>query len=423
METFFSAVLGDLLSRSISFVIDRYQRQQQDVEENLQRLHRVLLRIQAIVEEADERRITNQAMLLQLRVVRATMYRGYYFLDSFRHRVIQAHAQDENCMFGRQAEQERVINFLLQPQHPCARGIDVLPIIGPGRVGKRTLVEHVCHDERVRKYFTIVFYGPDSIGGGDMELLADNGVIKHRNPASTEQLLVIIELVNDMDDKTWRRILHSLRGNHVSKIILTSRSNKIATLGTTEALHLDFLPREAFWYFFKTIAFGSTNPEDEPMLASICMEIVTVLKGSFMALHILGGILRSNPSAQFWYRFLKCLKYYTDKHIYVLGEHPSYAYRKRNGLTFIWTSQNQRVIAVRYSIYQSSSARPADLRMFTSSDILTRNVELPEKFDVLDWQSSIPPYYCYMTHYEKLARQPHMLPKRKRSRLLSEGLV
>uniref|UniRef100_A0A0E0JNE3 Disease resistance N-terminal domain-containing protein n=1 Tax=Oryza punctata TaxID=4537 RepID=A0A0E0JNE3_ORYPU len=502
MDTFLSAVLGDLLSRSISFMIDRYYQQHQGVEENLQRLHCLLLRIQAIVEEADSRHIKNQAMLLQLRMVRGVVYRGYYFLDNFKYRIIQGHAKDEvgdhsldlspfspfkrfcfstrtrkivsdvlgkkelqkmlghlesvvldmqefvvflssyprmsrqpygsyllleNCMFGRQAEQERVINFLLEPNHHAdAESIDVLPIIGPGRVGKSTLVEHVCRDERVRKYFsTIVFYGPDGIGGGDLALTADTGLIKHRNPASIEQSLLITELVDDMDDETWRRMLHSLRGDHIApvrKIILTSPSNKIATFGTTEALHLHFLPKEAFWYFFKTIAFGSTNPEEEPKLASIYMDIATIVKGSFMATHMIAGILRSNRSIQFWYRFLECLKYYIDMHIRVLGEHPCDAYRKKSGFTYIWTPRNMRVIAATYSRYQVSSAQLADIPMIPSSDILTGNVELPEKYDVLDWQSSIPPYYSYVTHYEVLARPPHMLPKRKRSRALSEGV-
>ncbi|EEC71401.1 hypothetical protein OsI_03557 [Oryza sativa Indica Group] len=83
MDTFFSAVLGDLLGRSISFIVDSYYQQHQGVEENLQKLHHVLLRIQAIVEEASSRHITNQAMLLQLTMLSNMMYRGYYFLDNF----------------------------------------------------------------------------------------------------------------------------------------------------------------------------------------------------------------------------------------------------------------------------------------------------------------------------------------------------
>uniref|UniRef100_A0A0E0C7C4 Disease resistance N-terminal domain-containing protein n=1 Tax=Oryza meridionalis TaxID=40149 RepID=A0A0E0C7C4_9ORYZ len=507
MDTFFSAVLGDLLSRSVSFLINRYHQQQKDAEENQQRLHRVLLRIEATVEEADRRCITNQAMLLQLRMLRDVMYRGYYFLDSFRYRNAQAHAQDEvgdhslglshfcplkrfcistrtwkilpqvlekkelqemldhlqsivsdmqefvvlmssyprmsrqpygsyllleNCMFGRQIEKERIINFLLEPHRPaCSKGIDVLPIIGPCRVGKTTLVEHVCHDEMVRKCFSkILMYGADSIEWRELVPLTEIGVIKHRNPASTGQSLLIIELVNDMDDETWTGILHRLRGDHstpVGKIIITSRSNKVATFGTTEALQLDFLPEEEFWYFFKTMVFGSTNTEEEPELAAICMEIAALTNRSFMGTYIIGDILRSNLNPQFWYKFLECFKYYTDMHIRELGEHPTETYKRISGHTCVWTPENRCVAeatyALTYTLYQASSADLNDQPMVLASDVLVGNVQLQGKVDVLQWRSKIPPYYCYMAHFEVLARPLHMPPKRKRSRPLSGQLV
>uniref|UniRef100_A0A0E0C7B9 Disease resistance N-terminal domain-containing protein n=1 Tax=Oryza meridionalis TaxID=40149 RepID=A0A0E0C7B9_9ORYZ len=423
MDTIFSAVLGDLFSRSISFVIDIYHHHHQGgVEENLQQLHRMLLRIQAVVEEADSRCITNQAMLLQLRMLRDVMFRGYYFVDNFRYRIFQAQAKDEvgdhsldlppfnplerffistraskiaseilekkelqkmlgrletivsdmqefvvlsssypritrqpycsyvlleNCMFGRHAELERVIKFLLE-QHPLcgAKGIDVLPITGPGRVGKSTLVEHVCRDERIESF------------------------------------------------------------------------------GTTKALQLDFLPKEAFWYLFKTVAFGSTNPED-PKLASICMEIADLVNGSFMESNVVGSILRSNLSAQFWYNFLKRLKYFTDRHFRLLGEHPRDSYKSNRGRTYIWMHKNYYgdSDAATYNLYHANSAGLNNLPMLRMSDMLIGNVKPQKKCEALEWQSSIPPYYSYIVQYEILARQPLMLPKRKRSRALLEELL
>lgn len=219
MEAFLSAVLGDLVSRSITFVIDNYYRRQKGLEENLQQLRLVLLRIQATVEEAEGRHITNQAMLQQLETLREAVYKGCYLLDTFGYRMMQQrmtsdqvrhipfalskfspakrfcfpsrrinmtiqgdglkkvqkmlesfhniindmaefviflksyppitrqpyskHLILEKCMFGRQAEKEKVISFLLQPEPPGEESLQVLPIIGPPRVGKRTLVE-VC---------------------------------------------------------------------------------------------------------------------------------------------------------------------------------------------------------------------------------------------------------------------------------------
>ncbi|RLM92937.1 uncharacterized protein C2845_PM08G01350 [Panicum miliaceum] len=63
-----------------------------------------------------------------------------------------------NCMFGRQMEAELLRNFLLCTQPNGAEELEVLPVVGPGRVGKSTLVAHVCNDERVRGHFSEIVF-------------------------------------------------------------------------------------------------------------------------------------------------------------------------------------------------------------------------------------------------------------------------
>jgi hypothetical protein len=88
MEATISAILGELASRSVSFLVDKYLKRAAapTEEESASSLQRLLLRVRVIVEEAEERRITNQAMLYQLSVLRKEMYRGYYTLDMCRCR-------------------------------------------------------------------------------------------------------------------------------------------------------------------------------------------------------------------------------------------------------------------------------------------------------------------------------------------------
>nr|CAB3455548.1 unnamed protein product [Digitaria exilis] len=89
MENLLSAVLSELTSRSLHFFFSKISKPMPvDVED---RLRRVLLRAQVIVDEAMGRHITNQAMLLQLDMVRGAMYRGYYLLDS----CCQSHCEDK----------------------------------------------------------------------------------------------------------------------------------------------------------------------------------------------------------------------------------------------------------------------------------------------------------------------------------------
>jgi hypothetical protein len=84
MDVLISTIAGDLVSRTASFVIGKYFQKHPDIDKILQRLERVVLRIDTVIEEAEGRHITNQGMLCQLGVLRQGMYRGRYMLDALR---------------------------------------------------------------------------------------------------------------------------------------------------------------------------------------------------------------------------------------------------------------------------------------------------------------------------------------------------
>jgi SepF-like predicted cell division protein (DUF552 family) len=92
MDMIISAVLGEAISRSISFVISRSSKQKvpHDVQDSLQR---VLLWAQIMIDEATGRHITNQGMLQQLGMMRDAMYKGNYILDTS---IYQSH-DVEDC--------------------------------------------------------------------------------------------------------------------------------------------------------------------------------------------------------------------------------------------------------------------------------------------------------------------------------------
>ena len=83
MEILISAVLGELASRSLNFIISKSSKPKvADVESCLQR---ALLRAQVIIDEATGCQITNQAMLQQLEMLKDAMYKGCYILDTLRY--------------------------------------------------------------------------------------------------------------------------------------------------------------------------------------------------------------------------------------------------------------------------------------------------------------------------------------------------
>lgn len=499
MEVIVSAVLGDIISRSISFLVDRYHRLQAGgAEESLQRLRRLLLRVQATVEEAERRQITNQAMLRQLEMLGNDMYRGYYMLDALtcrRRGEGDATAKDEvsdrslitlcrvspvkrlclsarapkntvfdgnelskvlcrletivveikefvvflkcyrllcrrpcssylstdMCMFGRHTEYERIVSFLLQVGPPGTANFSLLPVVGPARVGKSTLVEHVCYDDRVRGYFSsIVFLSGDDLQlqGAEANALQDSGVIKYRNGASHGRLLVVMELIGDLEKEIWTRLWFLLSHMaHGSKVVVTSRSERIMRLGTTQALRLNALPHEAYWYFFKMIAFRDAGPDDYSELSSIAMEIAAELNASFINANIIGTLLRANLDVRFWRKALERIREFTAKHVLMFGEHPVDLMRKGRPV-YLWrmTGGGSEVL-VANGVHQVCSPHQ-EVPKLTLLDVVSGSAMPRGNCKFLAWKSQIPPYYSYLVSCSTMTSR-QMVVNKKRSRLQS----
>ncbi|CAM0954382.1 unnamed protein product [Alopecurus aequalis] len=321
-------------------------------------------------------------------------YGAYLYLDKY--------------MFDRQMEREQAVNFLLQVAPLGHRKVGVLPIVGPGLIGKSTFVEHVCADERVCNHFSLILlYRGNDLKDETPTTFRDHCVIKHQNIASREErLLVVIEILGDVDEGAWKRILHSYERcmSHGSKIIISSRSEKMVNVGTTEAIKLNCLSKEAYWYFFRMLVFGSTDPEEHPKLTSIAMEIAPELLRSFIFAYIVATLLRENLSVHHWSRALRYLRDHRQKNFFLLGEYlveedrPRYAWSMNKTLR---GSKNIKFF-LRLPDNQIGPASHGEVPKITAMDLLSGNWStMPhEKFKILTWRSLIPPYYIYTADCE-----------------------
>ncbi|XP_047094488.1 disease resistance protein RGA2-like [Lolium rigidum] len=485
MEALISAVLGDIVSRAISVVVEKCREQttaneETTIEDNQQRLHQLLLRISAVIEEAEGRCITNQGMIRQVSMMIKQMFRGYYLLDSFKCRnnktddeevslssfaqskfnpakrfrrlssntqiesmeigrdsskelkqvvlVLESMVADmkefaiflmnyprmyrqpygsylflDNCMFGRQMEKEQAISFLLQAEPLVGGNLGVLPIVGPRLIGKSTLVEHVYDDERVRNHFSLILrYRGNDLTHETATTFRDHCVIKHQNIAfGKERSLVVIEFLGDVDEGAWKRLLQTSERcmAHGSKIIITSRSEKMVSVGTTQAIMLRCLSKEAYWYFFKMLVFGSTDPEEHPKLTSIAMKLALLMRGSFLHACVIAAVLRANLSAGIWCSVLIEVRKYIQNNTLVFGEYP-----EDHMTRYIWSiperlrSSEERGLFLIHHSHQKGSATHGEVPRITVVDIISGTWStLPRgKFEVLRWRSLIPPYYNYV---------------------------
>ncbi|XP_047093154.1 disease resistance protein RGA2-like [Lolium rigidum] len=491
MEALISAVLGDIISRAISIMVEKSHRQT-TAEEDLQRLHQLLLRISTVVEEVEGRCISNRGMIRQISIMIKQMFRGYYLLDSFkcihkktndeevshstfdpskfnpakRFRLLSSSPQIESIvigrdnskdlkqiilvlenmvadmkefaiflmsyprmyrqpygaylyldkyMFGRQMEREQAISFLLQAEPLGGENLGVLPIVGPGLIGKSTLVEHVCDDERVRNHFSLILrYEGNDLKSETETTFRDHCVIKYQNSASGEERsLVVIELLGDVDEGAWKRLLQTYERcmAYGSKIIITSRSQNMASVGTTEAIVLRCLSKEAYWYFLKMLLFGSTDPEEHPKLTSIAMELALEMCGSFIFAYSVATSLRANTSVRFWCRVLRMAREFTQKNNFVPGE-----YNEDRMSRYAWRiaetprgSDDHTVFLLHHS-HQKGPAAHDEVPRITMVDLIFGAWRaIPQgKFEVLQWRSLIPPYYSYVCSCEIVQHKEHL---------------
>lgn len=312
----------------------------------------------------------------------------------------------DKCMFARQRETEVVINFLLCTQS-CTSSFYVLPIVGPENVGKSTLVAHICEDERVRDCFPqIVFFRHDNFRAEDIAALRGRCAARHVNNG---RLLIIVDIVGDLDEDLWESLCSLCRQSTTSgsKIIITSRSDKITKLGTTQTLVLKHLSHEAFWYFFKVITFGSTDPKMHPRLVYLAMEIAKLMYNLTEA-SITACVLRANFNINFWCKVLA----------FRSGVHPCEPLSENRPVYLQRMGRTTKDVLVLGT--NQTCCSEEEVPKVTAVDVLY-GIARPQggAFKVLLWKSRIPPYHTYIQTYEIRELQARAV---KRKRPLMNGI-
>jgi hypothetical protein len=107
-----------------------------------------------------------------------------------------------------------------------------------------------------------------------------------------------------------------------SKVIIVSRFQEIARFGTVKPIILRSLSDAEFSYLFNVLAFGGTDPENHPQLASTAMELAMNVNGMLLVANMLADLLRKNQNVQFWFHILKMFRKSIEHNFSRFGEHP-----------------------------------------------------------------------------------------------------
>jgi len=279
-------------------------------------------------------------------------------------------------------EKQQVINTLLQKNLNNQGAPAILAIIGGHKVGKRTLVSHVCNTDKIRSHFSSMLH----ISGHVISS------IEH-DKFPCVRTLVVIEFTSDVNDDDWMKFYSCVsRMGEGTKVIIISRLEKIARFATVKPIHLKSLSQEEFSYLFKVLAFGSTNPEDNPQLSSIGNELATLMQRSFIMGNILADVMRKNLNTQFWFHVLKRYKWTLENNMLLFGDHP----RK--------IALEDRPIDITKLIYHPAPFRilpphvegdvsATQLPRVSFGDLIVGSASPPKKiFELMTWESRLPPH-------------------------------
>ncbi|XP_044511488.1 putative disease resistance protein RGA4 [Mangifera indica] len=152
----------------------------------------------------------------------------------------------ESEIFGREEDKERVIGVLLSTDDKARGEVSVISIVGLGGLGKTTLAQLVFNDERVTKHFDMKIWAcvnddfdVEKIMASVIESATKNkcdlfgmDVLQFRlyELLSGKRYLLVLDDLWNEDDQEWDKLRTLLvNGGEGSTIIVTTRSEKVAS--------------------------------------------------------------------------------------------------------------------------------------------------------------------------------------------------
>ncbi|XP_044945721.1 putative disease resistance protein RGA4 isoform X2 [Hordeum vulgare subsp. vulgare] len=231
---------------------------------------------------------------------------------------------DEPKLYGRDHVMNSIIHDIIEGQY-CDKGLTVLPVIGPGGMGKTTLIQHIYTNQQVQNHFPVRIWICVSFNFNLDKVLEE---IKRYTPAvegekdciraeelieqrlkSTRFLLVLDDIWEFTDVDDWKKLLLLLGKSQEkgSMILVTTRQKEIAdqVKKIEEPKELNRLDPEEFRKLFLVYVFDVEQyPRDKHHLLHIGDEIMEKLKGSPLAAKTVGRLLRRDPSLAHWRRVL-----------------------------------------------------------------------------------------------------------------------
>ena len=221
-------------------------------------------------------------------------------------------------LHGRERDRRRVVELLLSGEANCYDVYSVVPIVGPAGVGKTSLAQHVYNDEGISSNFDIKMWVWVCQEFNVLELtrklteeatespcdFADMNQM-HRviaNQLNGKRFLLVLDDVWDESRDRWASLQVPLKcAAPGSKIIVTTRSTKVAKMMALKIHQLGYLSDTSCWSVCQDAALRGRDPSIiDDSLIPIGKLVAARCKGLPMAANAAGHVLSSAIERSHW---------------------------------------------------------------------------------------------------------------------------
>ncbi|KAJ1378179.1 P-loop containing nucleoside triphosphate hydrolase [Sesbania bispinosa] len=222
----------------------------------------------------------------------------------------------EEDVIGREEEKKELVELLLNTNVDVKENVSIISIIGIGGLGKTALAQLLYNDKAVQGHFELKIWvcvshdfdvktiATKIIGSKTNDVMDQVQQGLRRRIEGRRYLLVLDDIWNE-NRENWLQLMTLLvDGTKGSKIIITTRSEKVAKItGTSSLFCLKGLDQEKSWKLFSQLAFENGQEPENQNLVSIGKEIVKKCSGVPLALRSIGGLMYSMETEMDWLNF------------------------------------------------------------------------------------------------------------------------
>jgi hypothetical protein len=224
----------------------------------------------------------------------------------------------DSVIYGRDVDKEVICDWLISDAENDKPQLSIVSIVGMGGIGKTTLAQHLYNDPKMEDTFdikawvcvseefdvlTLTRVIVEAITGtrNNTKVLDLLQVKLKETLAGKRFLLVLDDLWNEKRDQ-WEALQTPFHyGAQGSKIIVTTRSLKVAATTRSTKIHqLEELEEEHCWKLFCKHAFLDENPQINPDFKDIAKRILKKCQGLPLSLKTIGSLLYTKPSLVEW---------------------------------------------------------------------------------------------------------------------------